>query len=60
MKGIKTRHGRAFPVLKILHKLHHLKGREAVYTGGTEATAGVYLSIVFIYSTKHIKLCVTS
>ncbi len=31
-----------------------------MYTGGTEAAASVYLSIVFIYSTKQIKLCVTS
>jgi hypothetical protein len=33
----------------------HLKGREVVYTGGTEATASVYLSVAFIYNTKQNK-----
>jgi hypothetical protein len=52
MKVIKTHHGRAFPVFKSYTSLHHLSSRETVYTGGTEAIASVYLSIVFIYSTK--------
>jgi hypothetical protein len=30
---------------------------ERLYTGGTEATASVYLSVAFIYSTKQIKPC---
>jgi hypothetical protein len=36
-------------------RFHHLYGREAVYTGGIEATASVYLSVAFIYSAKQIK-----
>jgi hypothetical protein len=51
----------SFPSVKDnTQAFHHLKGREAVYTGGTEATASIYLSIVFIYSTKQIKPYVTS
>jgi hypothetical protein len=38
-------------------RFHHPKGREVVYTGGTEAIASVYLSIAFTYSTKQIKPC---
>jgi hypothetical protein len=38
-------------------RFHHPKGREVVYTGGTEATASVYLSVAFIYSTKQIEPC---
>jgi hypothetical protein len=38
-------------------RFHHPKGWEVVYTGGTEATASIYLSIAFIYSTKQIKPC---
>jgi hypothetical protein len=41
-------------------RCHHPKGREVVYTGDTEATASIYLSVAFIYSTKQIKVCVTS
>jgi hypothetical protein len=41
-------------------RFHQTKGREVVYTGGTEATASVYLNIAFIYSTRQIKPCVTS
>jgi hypothetical protein len=51
----------SFPSVKTKYtRFHHVKGREAVYTGGTEATASVYLSVAFIYITKQIKLCVTS
>jgi hypothetical protein len=41
-------------------RFHHPKGKEVVYTEGTEATASVYLSVAFIYSTRQIKQCVTS
>ncbi len=34
------------------------KVEEAVYTGGTEATASVYLSVAFIYSAKQMKPCI--
>ncbi len=29
-----------------------------MYTGGTEATASVYLSVAFVYSAKQIKPCI--
>jgi hypothetical protein len=38
-------------------RFHHQKGWEVVYTGDTEATASIYLSVAFIYSTKQNKPC---
>jgi hypothetical protein len=38
-------------------RFHHPKGGEVVYTGGTEVTASIYLSVAFIYSAKQRKPC---
>jgi hypothetical protein len=56
MKGVNNTPWPSLPSVK-MHRISSPKGREVVYTGGTEATASVYLSIAFIYSTKQIKLC---
>jgi hypothetical protein len=57
MKDINNTPWPSFPSVKDAQDTLPYKVERLCILGGTEATASIYLSVAFIYSTKQIKPC---